>query len=244
MCDCLVCLLPHLPNQAHWLVERCTSMPALPQAGKLGCAVAGTACCCACNGRRCAACHAALPSPTQAGQHSVDRYVWCCDGDCRWTDSIVMNNIRFCFTVPLGCRRAPSTTCPRCTTATTCTLRPAPGRSPSPTSTRWVSIPQVSCKQCPLRGAFCVLQHTQPSFADANSAALHPTHLQGVVYGVRTEETMADRALINRYDYDGIFGTGEFNLLDTVACFLWPRVERGRLRRIFSKAGAVSVSNV
>jgi hypothetical protein len=29
------------------------------------------------------------------------------------------------------------------------------------------------------------------------------------VYGVRTEETMADRALINRYDYDGIFGTGE-----------------------------------
>ncbi|KAI3424306.1 hypothetical protein D9Q98_009860 [Chlorella vulgaris] len=30
---------------------------------------------------------------------------------------------------------------------------------------------------------------------------------QGVVYGVRTEETMADKALINRYDYDGIFGT-------------------------------------
>ena len=30
---------------------------------------------------------------------------------------------------------------------------------------------------------------------------------QGVVYGVATEETMADAALINRYDYDGIFGT-------------------------------------
>lgn len=30
---------------------------------------------------------------------------------------------------------------------------------------------------------------------------------QGVVYGVRTEETMADPMLINRYDYDGIFGT-------------------------------------
>jgi UDP-sulfoquinovose synthase len=30
---------------------------------------------------------------------------------------------------------------------------------------------------------------------------------QGVVYGVRTEETMAHPALINRYDYDGIFGT-------------------------------------
>mmetsp|Transcript_12276 Transcript_12276/g.26478 ORF Transcript_12276/g.26478 Transcript_12276/m.26478 type:complete len:473 (+) Transcript_12276:88-1506(+) len=30
---------------------------------------------------------------------------------------------------------------------------------------------------------------------------------QGVVYGVRTEETMADPLLINRYDYDGIFGT-------------------------------------
>lgn len=30
---------------------------------------------------------------------------------------------------------------------------------------------------------------------------------QGVVYGVRTEETMAHPDLINRYDYDGIFGT-------------------------------------
>lgn len=30
---------------------------------------------------------------------------------------------------------------------------------------------------------------------------------QGVVYGVKTEETVADKALINRYDYDGIFGT-------------------------------------
>ena len=27
------------------------------------------------------------------------------------------------------------------------------------------------------------------------------------MYGVRTEETMADPLLINRYDYDGIFGT-------------------------------------
>ncbi len=31
--------------------------------------------------------------------------------------------------------------------------------------------------------------------------------VQGVVYGVRTEETSADPLLINRYDYDGIFGT-------------------------------------
>lgn len=30
---------------------------------------------------------------------------------------------------------------------------------------------------------------------------------QGIVYGVRTEETMADPMLINRFDYDGIFGT-------------------------------------
>ena len=30
---------------------------------------------------------------------------------------------------------------------------------------------------------------------------------QGVVYGVRTEETVADPMLINRYDYDGVFGT-------------------------------------
>ena len=30
---------------------------------------------------------------------------------------------------------------------------------------------------------------------------------QGVVYGVKTDETMAHPKLINRYDYDGIFGT-------------------------------------
>lgn len=30
---------------------------------------------------------------------------------------------------------------------------------------------------------------------------------QGVVYGVKTEETVAHPLLINRYDYDGIFGT-------------------------------------
>jgi UDP-sulfoquinovose synthase len=30
---------------------------------------------------------------------------------------------------------------------------------------------------------------------------------QGVVYGVRTEETTCDPMLLNRYDYDGIFGT-------------------------------------
>uniref|UniRef100_A0A7S3VTZ3 NAD-dependent epimerase/dehydratase domain-containing protein n=1 Tax=Dunaliella tertiolecta TaxID=3047 RepID=A0A7S3VTZ3_DUNTE len=30
---------------------------------------------------------------------------------------------------------------------------------------------------------------------------------QGVVYGVRTEETAADPMLFNRFDYDGIFGT-------------------------------------
>lgn len=30
---------------------------------------------------------------------------------------------------------------------------------------------------------------------------------QGVVYGVKTDETVAHPALINRYDYDGIFGT-------------------------------------
>lgn len=30
---------------------------------------------------------------------------------------------------------------------------------------------------------------------------------QGVVYGLRTEETTADPSLINRYDYDAVFGT-------------------------------------
>ena len=31
--------------------------------------------------------------------------------------------------------------------------------------------------------------------------------VQGVVYGVSTEETTADPLLVNRLDYDGIFGT-------------------------------------
>jgi hypothetical protein len=30
---------------------------------------------------------------------------------------------------------------------------------------------------------------------------------QGIVYGVKTDETVAHPDLINRYDYDGIFGT-------------------------------------
>lgn len=33
------------------------------------------------------------------------------------------------------------------------------------------------------------------------------TCLQGIVYGVKTEETDADRRLVNRFDYDGVFGT-------------------------------------
>eukprot|EP00967_Tisochrysis_lutea_P105066 scaffold159862_cov21-Tisochrysis_lutea.AAC.1 len=33
------------------------------------------------------------------------------------------------------------------------------------------------------------------------------TLINGVVYGVRTEETAADPMLFNRFDYDGIFGT-------------------------------------
>lgn len=35
----------------------------------------------------------------------------------------------------------------------------------------------------------------------------HLLHLQGVVYGIATDETTADPVLINRFDYDGIFGT-------------------------------------
>ena len=36
-------------------------------------------------------------------------------------------------------------------------------------------------------------------------AVLRCAAVQGVVYGVRTEETMAHKDLINRYDYDGGF---------------------------------------
>jgi hypothetical protein len=41
---------------------------------------------------------------------------------------------------------------------------------------------------------------------------------QGVVYGVRTEETTAHPALINRYDYDGIFGTALNRFVVQVGC--------------------------
>ena len=42
---------------------------------------------------------------------------------------------------------------------------------------------------------------------DAAVTNLRRRARQGVVYGVATEETMADPLLINRYDYDGVFGT-------------------------------------
>ncbi len=45
-------------------------------------------------------------------------------------------------------RPAPSTTCPRCTTPTTCTLPPAPGSWPSPTSTRQARHP---CTAAPVQ---------------------------------------------------------------------------------------------
>jgi UDP-sulfoquinovose synthase len=41
----------------------------------------------------------------------------------------------------------------------------------------------------------------------ASSICSHESRMQGVVYGVKTDETVAHPALINRYDYDGIFGT-------------------------------------
>ena len=41
---------------------------------------------------------------------------------------------------------------------------------------------------------------------------------QGVVYGVKTDETVAHPALINRYDYDGIFGTALNRFVVQVRC--------------------------
>jgi nucleoside-diphosphate-sugar epimerase len=46
---------------------------------------------------------------------------------------------------------------------------------------------------------------------------------QGVVYGVKTDETVADPRLINRYDYDGIFGTALNRFVVQVRLpLLWP----------------------
>lgn len=41
---------------------------------------------------------------------------------------------------------------------------------------------------------------------------------QGIVYGVKTEECSADPALVNRYDYDGIFGTALNRFVVQVGC--------------------------
>lgn len=49
-----------------------------------------------------------------------------------------------------------------------------------------------------------------PSMTSLNSFQPHADNaaeMQGVVYGVDTPETTAHPQLINRYDYDGIFGT-------------------------------------
>lgn len=43
---------------------------------------------------------------------------------------------------------------------------------------------------------------------------------QGVVYGVKTEETTAHPLLINRYDYDGVFGTA-LNRCESSTYFAW-----------------------
>lgn len=53
-----------------------------------------------------------------------------------------------------------------------------------------------------------IWQHRSSSVCATQAWKLATTDLnQGVVYGVKTEETMADPKLINRFDYDGIFGT-------------------------------------
>jgi UDP-sulfoquinovose synthase len=49
---------------------------------------------------------------------------------------------------------------------------------------------------------------------------------QGVVYGVRTDETVAHPALINRYDYDGIFGTALNRFVVQVSMCFGGRGER------------------
>ncbi len=57
------------------------------------------------------------------------------------------------------------------------------------------------------------------------------------MYGVRTEETMADRALINRYDYDGIFGTGELNLRGYCSMLSVAKGCKGQVTSHFQQGG-------
>jgi hypothetical protein len=73
--------------------------------------------------------------------------------------------------------------------------RAPPTRSPLPAAPQ----PAAACR---LRPRF---PHRDQPFPSPPPAPPLPT--QGVVYGLRTDETVADPLLINRYDYDGIFGT-------------------------------------
>ena len=51
----------------------------------------------------------------------------------------------------------------------------------------------------------CCLLLSARAWADTRGHSF--PRLQGIVYGVKTDETVAHPDLINRYDYDGIFGT-------------------------------------
>jgi UDP-sulfoquinovose synthase len=52
-----------------------------------------------------------------------------------------------------------------------------------------------------------------------NTWGLRATDLnQGIVYNVQTEQTSANRLLVNRYDYDGVFGTALNRFCAQVAC--------------------------
>ena len=58
--------------------------------------------------------------------------------------------------------------------------------------------PSITSRRCTTATTSCLLQDLGLRATDLN---------QGVVYGTVTDETALDEALINRFDYDEVFGT-------------------------------------
>lgn len=63
---------------------------------------------------------------------------------------------------------------------------------------------------------------------DSSWIKLPDCGIVGIVYGVKTEECSADPTLVNRYDYDGIFGTALNRFVVQVRTWqLLPRLSLG-----------------
>ena len=82
--------------------------------------------------------------------------------------------------------------------------------SPAPSSAKRSFVPELGCTRREGRPYGAVCSEARKGHVRTLSSAeglVCRWRAAGIVYGVKTEECSADPALVNRYDYDGIFGT-------------------------------------